>query len=87
MITTSLGYHVIYRESSEEKPSLEDSRDEVLDTLANDSIEEDPSLQITAMDELRKEYGMTINDTELESDYRDYIAEQISYYKTNSSSN
>ena len=87
VITTSLGYHVIYRESSEEKPSLEDSRDEVLDTLANDSIEEDPSLQITAMDELRKEYGMTINDTELESDYRDYIAEQISYYKTNSSSN
>ncbi len=86
VITTSLGYHVIYRESSSEKPSLDDKKDEILETLANQKISEDQTLQVTALDKLRKEYGMVINDSEIAEKYSNYIANQIASIKSNQSS-
>lgn len=87
LITTSLGYHVIFRESSSEKPSLEDSRDDVVESLANNKLDEDQTLQVTALDELRKEYGMTINDSDIASKYSAYIANQIASIQSSQSSN
>lgn len=87
IITTSLGYHVIFRESSSEKPSLEDKKDEITETLANEKLSDDQTLQVTALDELRKEYGMTINDTDIADKYSAYIANQIASIKAQSSSN
>ena len=87
VITTSLGYHVIYRESSSEKPSLEDKKDDITETLANEKLSDDQTLQITALDELRKEYGMTINDSEISEKYSAYIANQIASIKANQNSN
>ncbi len=84
LITTELGYHVIYRESSSEKPSYDDKKDEILETLANDKIEEDATIQITAMDELRKSYGMDILDDEIKEQYSNYIANQIANARSNS---
>lgn len=87
VITTSLGYHVIFRESSAEKPALEDKKEEITETLANQKISEDQTIQVTALDELRKEYGMKINDSDIAKKYSDYIANQIASIKANSSSN
>ncbi len=87
VITTSLGYHVIYRESSSEKPSLEDEKDDITETLANEKLSDDQTLQVTALDELRKEYGMTINDSEISEKYSAYIANQIASIKANQNSN
>lgn len=84
IITTSLGYHVIYRESSSEKPSLDDKKDEILETLGNEKINDDQTLQVTALDELRKEYGMVINDSEIAEKYSSYIANQIASIKNQS---
>ncbi len=81
VITTELGYHVIYRESSSEKPSYDDKKDEIAETLANTKISEDATIRVTAMDELRKKYGMTINDDKIKEQYSNYIANQIASAK------
>ena len=86
IITTELGYHVIYRESSSEKKSYDDSKDSIYETLANDKRENDKTIDITALDELRKSYGMEINDNELKTKYSNYIANQISSLKANNTS-
>lgn len=81
LITTSLGYHIIYREKSAEKPSLEDSKADIEETLANEKLNEDGTLKVTALDELRKENGMNINDSDIKEKYSAYIANQIASIK------
>jgi len=82
VITTELGYHVIYRESSSEKPKLEDKKEEIKEAIAEDKIDDDATIRITAMDELRKKYGMNINDSEIKEKYSNYIANQIASAKS-----
>ena len=48
IITTELGYHVIYRESSSEKPSYDDKKDEIKETLAT------KKLMMTRLSKLRQ---------------------------------
>ena len=86
IITTELGYHVIYRESSSEKPSYDDKKDEIKETLANEKINDDATIKVTAMDELRKKYGMDILDEDIKKQYSNYIANQIANAKNNSNS-
>lgn len=73
VITTELGYHVIYREASKEKASLEDVKDNILETLSKELLGEDNTLSIKALQELRKSYGMDIVDSEIQSQYAKYI--------------
>ena len=81
IITTEVGYHVIYRVSSSEKPSLEDKKDEITTSIAKDKMKNDGTIEITALDNLRKEYGMSIKDEKLKSQYSNYIANKISSVK------
>lgn len=87
LITTELGYHVIYRESSSEKLSYDDKKDEIQETLANEKISADATIRVTAMDELRKKYGMDILDEDIKKQYSNYIANQIASAKNNSNGN
>ncbi len=73
VITTELGYHVIYREASKEKASLEDVKDNILETLSKELLGKDNTLSIKALQELRKNYGMNIVDSEIQSQYAKYI--------------
>ena len=73
VITTELGYHVIYREASKEKASYEDVQDSIRDTLSENLLSEDSSITIKALQALRKEYGMEIVDSEIQSQYAKYI--------------
>jgi len=87
VITTELGYHVILRESSSEKPSLDEKKEEIKETLGTEKLNDDATLRITAMDELRKKYGMTINDSELKEKYSNYIANQIAAARNQGTTN
>ena len=87
MITTELGYHVIFRESSSEKPSKEDKKDEIIEAIANTKLNDDATIRITAMDELRKKYGMDIIDSEIKEKYSNYIANQIASAKNPNGTN
>ena len=77
LITTELGYHVIYKESTAEKKSLEDAREEILEKLGQEKLDNDATLNVTAMEELRKKYGMEIQDSDLKEKYSNYIANSI----------
>lgn len=85
VITTELGYHVIYREASKEKAAFEDVQDSIRETLGKEALSKDSTLSIKAMQELRKEYGMEIIDSEVQNQYAKYIQNALS--QANSSTN
>ena len=69
VITTELGYHIIFREASKEKASLEDVKDSIRETLASKLLTTDATISVKALQELRKSYGMDIIDSEIQSQY------------------
>lgn len=87
VITTELGYHVIYKEKTEEKASLDSVKDDIIEEIANTKLEEDSTMSITAIEELRKKYGMEIHDSDIKEKYANYVANAISSAKQSDSSN
>ena len=81
VITTELGYHIILRTETKEKASLEDVKDNILETLGAKYIEENPVVNVKALQELRKEYGVEIIDTDIQSKYAESIQSQLNYYE------
>ena len=82
-VKTSLGYHVVLRVETKEKASLDEVRDNILDTLADKYISENAESQIKAMQELRKEYDMDIVDSDLHDQYVKYIQNALAQIQAN----
>lgn len=81
VITTELGYHVILRTDTKEKAKLEDVKDTILDALAETYISENPVCNVTALQELRKDYDVDFVDSDLKTKYASYIQNQIAAYQ------
>ena len=73
IITTQLGYHVIFREDSKEKVKFEEVESTIRETLGTKLLSEDKAISIKALQNLRKEYGMEIVDSEVQKQYANYI--------------
>ena len=73
LITTELGYHVIYRNSSKEKDKLENVKNDIVETLANEKIKNDSKLYFESLKYYRKLYNMNIIDSTLNSQYGIYM--------------
>lgn len=73
VVTTELGYHVVYRNASKEKESLEDLKEEIIKTLANRKLEEDAEMAVDYIKYYRKLYNMEIVDSTLKSQYGIYM--------------
>lgn len=86
IITTELGYHVIIRLDTKEKDTLENLTDSIKETLAQEYITKNPEVQVTALQELRKEYNLDIIDSDLKDQYAKYIQGLLAQYKESSSS-
>ena len=84
-VKTKYGYHIILKTDEKEKPSLEDKKEEIINTLASEAKSNDTALSINALVELRKEYGMNIEDDELSKLYSTYISNSLLSAKSNSS--
>lgn len=84
-VKTKYGYHIILKTDEKEKPSLEDKKEEIIKTLADDAKSKDTALSINALVELRKEYGMNIEDDEMSKLYSTYISNSLLSAKSNSS--
>lgn len=69
VITTELGYHIIFREASKEKASFDDVKDSIRETLASNLLSEDATISTKALQALRKSYGMNIVDSDIQSSY------------------
>lgn len=72
-VKTSYGYHVVHRIDQKEKPSLEDIKDEIIESLAAKKAAEDANLQYIALDKMRQDAKLTFTDTVLEKKYNTYI--------------
>lgn len=84
-VKTKYGYHIILKTDEKEKPSLEDKKEEIIKTLASEAKSSDAALSINALVELRKEYGMNIEDDEMSKLYSTYISNSLLSAKSNSS--
>ncbi len=86
VLTTELGYHIIYRDNQKEKASLDDTRESIRETLGNKKLQNDGTMSITALTELRKKYGMEIVDSEIQKQYGNYISNTIAAIENSASS-
>lgn len=77
VITTTLGYHIIYRVEIKEKEALKNVKEDIIETLAQELLSEDTTISINALKELRKEYGMEITDDEIQEQYALYIQNSL----------
>ena len=84
-VKTKYGYHIILKTDEKEKPSLEDKKEEIINTLVSEAKSNDTALSINAFVELRKEYGMNIEDDEMSKLYSTYISNSLLSAKSNSS--
>lgn len=72
-VKTQYGYHIIYKVSQKEKPALKTVKDDIKEELGKEKLNNDKTLQITALDELRKDYKVKIQDDSIKSQYDRYI--------------
>lgn len=75
-IETEYGYHIILKVKTEEKASLEKSKESIIEILAERYCEENVDVQITALEELRKEYALEWHDSILYKEYLHFIKVQ-----------
>ena len=68
-VKSSYGYHIIYKDAEKEKPTYEEAKENVIDTLVEEKIKEDTKAEYKALIELREKYGLTFNDDEIKSQY------------------
>lgn len=72
-VETSYGYHIIYRIDQKEKPALEDVKDEIITSLAEEKSADDSNLYYIALDKMRTDAGLKFSDTVLEKKYNTYM--------------
>lgn len=77
VIKTSLGYHIIMRNQTYEKKSLDELKDEIIEILASDITKEDNTLSINALQHYRKQMGVNIEDSTLATQYSNYITNSL----------
>jgi len=78
-IKSSLGYHILYKKSQEDKPELDEVKEKIIETVGKEMSEED-GFQIKALKALREKNEMNFEDTELGEDFDEYITRLESQY-------
>lgn len=72
-VKTEFGYHIILKTKEYDKDPIEDAKEEIVETLADRKISADSTLSYKALDELRSDNGMKIEDSDLNSQYENYV--------------
>ncbi|MBQ9013478.1 MAG: peptidylprolyl isomerase [Bacilli bacterium] len=76
-VKTSYGYHIILKTGEKEKGKFDKIKKELKDKLVEKKKEEDKTITVTALDEIRKNYKLKFKDSKLKKIYKEYIDEQI----------
>lgn len=86
-VKTSFGYHIILKTDQKEKPELDKVKNDIIEEIASDKVATDATIQITALVELRKENKMEIQDSELKTQYEQYIENSLEQAKESNAQN
>ena len=73
VVTTELGYHVIYKTKTHDKLSLEDAEDTIRKVLAEELFAKEKTISYDALNHYRDELGMKIEDSEIQTQYAYYM--------------
>ena len=70
-VESQYGYHIILKESEEERASLEDSKESILDTLATNELNGENSSKLIskALYNIRQKYNLEISDNDIKEKY------------------
>ncbi len=71
-VETKFGYHIILKTKEYEKDSLDNAKEEIISTLTDRKVSQDTNISYKALEELRKEYDFTIEDSVLKEQYENY---------------
>lgn len=72
-VKTKFGYHIILKTDQKDKPKLEDVKEDIIDTLAEEKISKDENMQSKALIQLRKDKEIEIHDDTLNKQYKDLV--------------
>lgn len=72
-IKTEFGYHIILKTDEAEKEKLKAVKESIIINLIEKKIEDNPNLNNTALEQLRKKYKLKIHDSVLNKQYKDYL--------------
>lgn len=72
-VKTKFGYHIILKTDQKDKPKLDEVKEDIIDTLASNKISADTNIQNKALIKLRKDNEITIEDSTLEKQYKDFV--------------
>lgn len=76
-VKTTYGYHIILKTGEKKKPKLKAVKDNIIEALKDEKLKEDPTLEVTALTELRKEYKLKFKDSKAKRLYNKYIKAAI----------
>lgn len=76
-VKTSYGYHIILKTGEKEKGKFDKIKKDLKKKLVEKKKEEDKTITVTALDEIRKNYKLKFKDSKLKKIYKEYIDEQI----------
>lgn len=82
VITTELGYHVIYRVSQKEKAKLEEAKENIIETLSKELLEKDTTLAGKALQHYRQKYDLKITDKDVQTQYAKYVQNTLTPQET-----
>ena len=71
-VETKYGYHIILLTDKKEKASLDSVKDKIIETLAENKINEDSELSYKALIKLREDNKIAIEDKDLKAQYENY---------------
>ena len=77
-VKSEFGYHIILKVDQKSKPKLKEVKDQIIDTLVNNKLNDDATLKYKALYEVRKEAGLEIHDDEIKKQYEDYMKSLMS---------
>ena len=83
-VKSSFGYHIILKVDQKSKPKLKKVRDDIIETLADEKLNEDATLRYNALIEIRKDAGIEFKDDSLKKDYDELMDQLIASVSSSS---
>lgn len=74
-VKSEYGYHIIYRIKGKDKPELNDVKEEIIEKITDEKLQNDTNIQTEALVELRKKYNLKINDKNIKKSYNTSVKE------------
>ena len=83
-VKSSFGYHIILKVDQKSKPKLKNVKDDIIETLADEKLNEDATLRYNALIEIRKDAGIEFKDDSLKKDYDELMDQLIASVSSSS---